>query len=47
VAVGVLVDAFLVRSLLVPALIVLFGKFSGWRGRRLIAAAELRHGGAD
>ncbi|MFZ0833297.1 MAG: MMPL family transporter, partial [Mycobacterium sp.] len=47
VAAGVLVDAFLVRSLLVPALIVLFGKFSGWPGRRLAAAAELRHGGAD
>ncbi|MFN2536319.1 MAG: MMPL family transporter [Pseudonocardiaceae bacterium] len=32
---GVLVDAFLVRSLLVPALISLVGRASGWPGRRL------------
>lgn len=35
VAVGVLIDTFLVRSLLVPGLIVLVGRFSGWPGRRL------------
>lgn len=35
VAVGVLIDAFVVRSLLVPSLISLFGRFSGWPGRRL------------
>lgn len=34
-AVGVLLDTFLVRSLLVPGLIVLVGKVSGWPGRRL------------
>jgi RND superfamily putative drug exporter len=37
VAVGVLIDTFLVRSLLVPALIVLFGRVSGWPGGRLKA----------
>lgn len=35
VAVGVLIDAFLIRSLLVPALITLAGRASGWPGRRL------------
>ena len=33
--VGVVIDAFLVRSLLVPALITLVGPVSGWPGRRL------------
>src|SRR6185312_10483649 len=32
---GVLIDAFLVRSLLVPALISLVGRASGWPGKRL------------
>jgi RND superfamily putative drug exporter len=35
VAAGVLIDAFLVRSLLVPALVSLVGRASGWPGRRL------------
>ena len=35
VAVGVLIDAFVVRSLLVPALVSLVGRASGWPGRRL------------
>jgi putative drug exporter of the RND superfamily len=35
VGIGVLIDAFVVRSLLVPALIMLVGRFSGWPGRRL------------
>ncbi|PZS27396.1 MAG: MMPL family transporter, partial [Pseudonocardiales bacterium] len=34
-AVGILIDAFVVRSLLVPALISLVGRFSGWPGKRL------------
>ncbi|HXV93703.1 MAG TPA: MMPL family transporter, partial [Pseudonocardia sp.] len=34
-AVGVLIDAFVVRSLLVPALVSLMGRASGWPGRRL------------
>jgi putative drug exporter of the RND superfamily len=34
-AAGLLIDAFLVRTLLVPALIVLVGERSGWPGRRL------------
>lgn len=35
VAVGLLIDAFVVRSLLVPALITVIGERSGWPGRRL------------
>ncbi len=35
VAVGVLIDAFVVRSLLVPALVSLVGRASGWPGRSL------------
>ncbi len=34
-ALGLLIDAFLVRTLLVPALITLVGPRSGWPGRRL------------
>lgn len=34
-AAGLLIDAFLVRTLLVPALIVLVGDRSGWPGKRL------------
>jgi RND superfamily putative drug exporter len=30
---GVLIDAFFVRSLLVPALVAFFGTFSAWPGR--------------
>lgn len=33
--VGVLLEAFLVRSVLVPSLITLVGRFSGWPGHRL------------
>jgi RND superfamily putative drug exporter len=40
VAVGVLIDTFLVRSLLVPCLIVLVGRLSGWPGRRLTIATS-------
>jgi putative drug exporter of the RND superfamily len=41
--VGLLLETFLVRSLLVPALIAFFGHTSGWPGRRLRAgAAEQR-----
>lgn len=36
--IGLLLDAFLVRQLLVPALIVLVGPRSGWPGRRLSQA---------
>lgn len=35
VGLGVLIDAFVVRSLLVPALVSLVGRLSGWPGRRL------------
>ena len=34
-ALGLIIDAFLVRTLLVPALITLVGRRSGWPGRRL------------
>ncbi len=35
VAVGVLIDTFVVRSLLVPALVSLVGRASGWPGSAL------------
>ncbi|MHA6783328.1 MMPL family transporter [Pseudonocardia saturnea] len=44
-ALGVLIDAFVVRPLLVPALISLFGRFSGWPGRRLAGPAGGTPGG--
>lgn len=34
-AAGVLIDAFVVRSVLVPALISVVGRASGWPGKRL------------
>ena len=40
-AVGVLVDAFVVRSLLVPALISLFGDASWWPGTRRVRRRRL------
>jgi RND superfamily putative drug exporter len=36
--VGVLLDAFLVRSVFVPALVSVFGEASWWPSRREIAA---------
>jgi RND superfamily putative drug exporter len=40
-AVGVLIDAFVVRSLLVPALISLFGDLSWWPGTRRVRRRRL------
>jgi RND superfamily putative drug exporter len=40
-AVGVLIDAFVVRSLLVPALISLFGDISWWPGTRRVQRHRL------
>ena len=40
-AVGVLIDSFVVRSFLVPALVSLFGTFGSWPGRRLRPREEL------
>jgi RND superfamily putative drug exporter len=34
-AVGVLIDTFIIRSLLIPALISMVGRASGWPGKRL------------
>jgi putative drug exporter of the RND superfamily len=44
VAVGVLIDAFVVRSLLVPALVTLAGLASGWPGRQLSRRPARRPG---
>ena len=38
-AVGILIDTYLVRTLLVPALLTVVGPASGWPGRRLRAPA--------
>jgi uncharacterized membrane protein YdfJ with MMPL/SSD domain len=38
-ALGLLIDAFLVRSLLVPALISVVGRASGWLGDLTASAA--------
>ena len=43
VAAGILIDAFLVRSLLVPALVSLVGRASGWPGRRLVPPSGVLH----
>ena len=43
-AVGVLIDAFLVRSLLVPGLISLLGRVTFWPGRR---ASRIRPAASD
>jgi RND superfamily putative drug exporter len=40
-SVGVLIDSFIVRSFLVPALVSLFGTFGSWPGRRLRERKEL------
>jgi putative drug exporter of the RND superfamily len=45
-AVGVLIDAFVVRSLLVPALISLFGDVSWWPGTRRIRRRRIGSGDA-
>lgn len=39
-SVGLLIDAFVVRTLLVPALITLVGRRSGWPGGRLTRRAR-------
>jgi RND superfamily putative drug exporter len=38
--VGVLIDSFLVRTLLVPSLMTLFGRTSHWPGRRTASLPE-------
>ena len=39
-AAGLIIDTFIVRTLLVPALILLVGERSGWPGRRLLPARQ-------
>jgi RND superfamily putative drug exporter len=34
-AIGILIETFVVRPLLVPALVALFGEAAGWPGNRL------------
>ena len=41
-AVGVLIDAFIVRSLLMPGLISLVGRASGWPGKKLARPRRVR-----
>jgi putative drug exporter of the RND superfamily len=43
-AVGVLIDAFVIRSLLVPALISLVGQASGWPGKQLAGPRAADYG---
>jgi uncharacterized membrane protein YdfJ with MMPL/SSD domain len=38
-SVGLLLDVFLVRTVLVPAMIVIVGERSGWPGKRLARRA--------
>jgi len=45
-AVGILLDSFVVRSFLVPALVSLFGTVGSWPGRRLRTSDELEAAGA-
>ena len=44
-AVGILIDSFIVRSFLVPALVSLFGTFGSWPGRRLRTRRRARSRG--
>jgi RND superfamily putative drug exporter len=46
-AVGLLIDAFLVRSVLTPAVIALVGERSSWPGRRLAAPRRARVPGLE
>ena len=41
---GILIETFVVRPLLVPALVALFGEAAGWPGNRLQAAEPAAHG---
>jgi RND superfamily putative drug exporter len=48
--IGILLDAFVVRSLLVPCLVALVGRRSGWPSRQLEpapAAAAAAHAGSS
>jgi len=42
-AVGLLIDAFVVRTVLVPAVMVLVGERSGWPGKGLRARRQRAH----
>jgi RND superfamily putative drug exporter len=45
-AVGILLETFIVRPLLVPALLSLFGEVSGWPGGRLARGADVAADGS-
>ena len=47
VGVGVLLDTLLVRSVLVPALVTLLGRWTWWPSRLASAAADLHHRGTQ
>lgn len=45
--VGIMLDVLVVRSLLVPALLTLFGRLSAWPRRRLMSSSVLHPQPAD
>ncbi|MFD0591447.1 MMPL family transporter [Catellatospora coxensis] len=46
-AVGILIDAFIVRSILAPALLTVLGSASEWPGRRLFGRSQRRRQPAE
>jgi RND superfamily putative drug exporter len=46
-AAGILIDTYVVRTLLVPALLTVVGPASGWPGRRLRSPEDTADGGVD
>nr|WP_246308703.1 MMPL family transporter [Kineosphaera limosa] len=42
-SIGILIDSFLVRSVMMPAMLTLMGRYSAWPNRRLLPHDRLRH----